>query len=250
MKHLRALFFILGSVWALVGCVQAEARETACKDITYLDASYTVCQFNADTTNMRLYLRDASRIPYGNFSKLANALKAANQNLIFAMNGGMYHQDRSPAGLYVEDGKQIQKINTNTGPGNFHLLPNGIFVVHEGGVAVMKSAEFLLAKFPKVKYATQSGPMLVIDGKLHPKFDAVSTSLNIRNGVGVSGDSVVFAISNENVNFHSLANLFKDHLNTPNALFLDGAVSKLYAPELNRNDSGAPMDPIIAVTSK
>lgn len=215
-----------------------------------MDANYTVCRFDARADRIKLYLKDASNIPYGNFSKLANALEMDGQILSFAMNGGMYHQDRSPAGLYIEEGRQTQKINTNDGPGNFHLLPNGVFVVHQGGAAVMQSAQYLLAKFPNPAFATQSGPMLVIDGKLHPKFDANSTSLNIRNGVGVDGDKIFFAISNEKVNFHSFASLFKDHLGTPNALFLDGAVSKLYAPGLKRNDSGAPMGPIIAVVEK
>jgi uncharacterized protein YigE (DUF2233 family) len=237
-------------VLTLAACTPSEAHESACKDIIYNSASYSVCRFDMSTHDIRLYLNDTAGIPYGNFSKLDNALNRDNQYLIFAMNGGMYHQDRSPVGLYIEGGNQAQKINTNKGPGNFHLLPNGVFVVHDNGVAVMQSAQYLLAKFPRPTYATQSGPMLVIDGKLHPKFDPTSTSLNIRNGVGVSGSTVIFAISNQRVNFHSFASLFKDHLKTPNALFLDGAVSKLYAPELARNDSGAPMGPIIAVTAK
>jgi uncharacterized protein YigE (DUF2233 family) len=250
MKHMRAFIVIFWVVLALAACTQSEAREPVCENITYKTASYSVCRVDTSTHDVRLYLNDVTGIPYGNFSKLTNALKTDNQNLIFAMNGGMYHQDRSPAGLYIEDNNQIQKINTNKGPGNFHLLPNGVFVVHENGVAVMQSAQYLLAKFPKVNYATQSGPMLVIDGKLHPKFNPASKSLNIRNGVGVRGSTVIFVISNERVNFHNFASLFKDYLKTPNALFLDGAVSKLYAPELGRNDNGAPMGPIIAVTAK
>jgi len=238
------------TVFLMAGCAQTEARQTACNDIVYSGISYTVCKLDPSTQDIRLYLRDNAGIPYGNFSKLDNALKSDGQNLAFAMNGGMYHQDRSPVGLYIEEGTEVQKINVNKGPGNFHLLPNGVFVIHQKSVEVMSSAQFLLANFPRPIFATQSGPMLVINDKLHPKFDPKSTSLNIRNGVGVAGDTVYFAISNEKVNFHSFASLFKDHLGTPNALFLDGAISKLYAPELKRNDSGAPMGPIIAITNK
>ena len=246
----KAYIFMISTVLLAFtsGCAQTEARETACNDIVYQDASYTVCEFDAKHVLTRLFLNDPAGIPYGNFSKLANALEAKDQDLLFAMNGGMYHQDRSAVGFYVENGNVIQKSNTNKGPGNFHLLPNGIFMVHERGVDVLKSDNLAQIKH-SIEYATQSGPMLVIDGKLHPKFDPKSTSLNIRNGVGIDGDKMLFAISNEKVNFHSFASLFKDHLNTPNALFLDGAVSKLYAPELKRNDSGVPMGPIIAITA-
>lgn len=247
---MRVFLVILILMIALIGCESTEAREPACEDIVYQDASYSVCRYDARVHNIRLYLNDAAGIPYGNFSKLANALKTDRQTLTFAMNGGMYHQNRSPAGLYIEDGIQIQKINTNKGPGNFHLLPNGVMAISDGGgVSVHESTAFERMDM-ETDYATQSGPMLVIDGKLHPKFDPASKSLNIRNGVGVNGSRVVFAISNEKVNFHRFASLFNDHLRTPNALFLDGAVSKLYAPELGRNDSGAPMGPIIAVTTE
>jgi uncharacterized protein YigE (DUF2233 family) len=209
-----------------------------------------VCRFDVSDVEIRTYLNDETGTPYGNFTKLDGVLTKEGSPLLFAMNGGMYHQDRSPVGLYIEDGKQIQKINTNKGPGNFHLLPNGVLSINEYGVKVMQSAQYLLTNMPKAEYATQSGPMLVINGKLHPAFKPGSESRNIRNGVGATGETVFFAISNDKVNFHSFASLFKNHLKTPNALFLDGAVSKLYAPGLKRNDYGAPMGPIIAVTAK
>ena len=42
-----------------------------------------------------------------------------------------------------------------------------------------------LKQRPQVDPATQSGPMLVIDGRLHSRFDRSSTSLKARTGVGV-----------------------------------------------------------------
>ncbi len=196
---------------------------------------------------MRTYLNGEDGKPYGTFKRLAAAVRKQDETLVFAMNGGMYHDDRSAVGLYIEGGKQLQKININKGPGNFHMLPNGVFYMGAGGAGVIESSYYLRANIA-MSYATQSGPMLVIDGKLHPKFRAGSTSKNIRNGVGVQGDVVYFAISNERVNFHTFASLFKDHLKVDNALYLDGVVSKMYAPELGRNDRGRLMGPMIAVT--
>jgi len=244
----RNICVIIWGALALPACASEEPRD--CNNIKYDNASYTVCAFDMSKVDIKLYLNDETGTPYGNFTKLDGVIEEKGDKLDFAMNGGMYHQDRSPAGLFIEDGTEIQKINTNEGPGNFHLLPNGVLLINETGVVVEQTAQYALTNRPKAKYATQSGPMLVINGKLHPAFKKGSDSLNIRNGVGVAGDTVFFAISNEKVNFHSFASLFKDHLGTPNALFLDGAVSKMYAPELDRNDYGAPMGPIIAVTNK
>jgi uncharacterized protein YigE (DUF2233 family) len=53
------------------------------------------------------------------------------------------------------------------------------------------------------------------------------------------------AISNEPVNFHDFARLFRDVLGTPDALYLDGSVSRLYRRDTGRQDPGFPMGPII-----
>lgn len=164
------------------------------------------------------------------------------------MNGGMYQDDLSPVGLYVEAGKQLKAINTNKGWGNFHLLPNGVFYIQPGRAGIMESKAFLASGI-KPFYATQSGPMLVIDGKLHPSFLADSTSFKTRNGVGVSADGkVVFAVSDGFVRFHDFATLFRDELGCANALFLDGSISSLDIPEWQRRDGLFPLGPIIAVT--
>ena len=98
-------------------------------------------------------------------------------------------------------------------------------------------------------FATQSGPMLVIDGDIHPSINADGTSRKRRNGVGVSedGETVYFAISDGAVTFHEFASLFRDRLDAPNALFLDGQVSRLYAPMIGRNEPGLDMGPIVGV---
>ena len=56
-----------------------------------------------------------------------------------------------------------------------------------------------------------------------------------------------FAISNAPVNFHDFASLFRDALHTPEALFFDGHISRLYAPDLGRDDFGFAMGPMVGL---
>ena len=166
---------------------------------------------------------------------------------MFAMNAGMFEQDQSPVGLYVENRRKLHGADTRAGPSNFHLKPNGVFWVGDGVAGVTETARFL-ADPPAARYATQSGPMLVVDGKIHPKIKPSGASEKIRNGVGACDrGAVVFAIADEPVNFDTFARLFRDGLSCQNALFLDGSVSSLYAPELNRDDELTPIGPIVGV---
>ena len=94
--------------------------------------------------------------------------------------------------------------------------------------------------------ATQSGPMLVIDGKIHPSFAADGTSRYIRNGVGIATNgSPIFVISEDVVSFGKFARFFRDALHVRNALYLDGSVSSLWDPENHRRDERAPLGPMI-----
>ena len=117
------------------------------------------------------------------------------------------------------------------------------------GMATVAETRAFLKQRPHADLATQSGPMLVINGRLHPRFDPHSTSLKTRNGVGVRADGkVIFAISQGEVSFDAFARLFRDGLNCPNALFLDGgSASSLYAPSLNRLGNILSLGPMLAV---
>ncbi|HKH44717.1 MAG TPA: phosphodiester glycosidase family protein [Thermoanaerobaculia bacterium] len=159
----------------------------------------------------------------------------------------MYHGDFSAVGLFVSDGRQAVPLNTADGRGNFFLKPNGVFVVTESGARVLESSEYPELR-ERVVLATQSGPLLVLAGKIHPAFKPDSASRHIRNGVGVpSPDTALFVISEAPVSFYDFATLFRDKLHSPDALFLDGTISSLYAPALKRSDSRADLGPIIAV---
>ncbi|MEZ5911294.1 MAG: phosphodiester glycosidase family protein [Paracoccaceae bacterium] len=208
--------------------------------------SLTLCEAVAGTDDLRIWLRDGQGAPFGTFGRIDASLGETGQALGFAMNAGMFHADRGAVGLLITEGRQDAALVTRDGPGNFGLLPNGVFCIGNGGFAVVESRAYA-SNPPACSYASQSGPMLVIDGALHPRFLPGSDSLFIRNGVGVSADGqrAAFVISNEPVNFHRFARVFRDALAMPNALYFDGKISRLYAPELGRQDSGFPMGPIV-----
>ncbi|MEC9198134.1 MAG: phosphodiester glycosidase family protein [Pseudomonadota bacterium] len=239
-------------LWAALALMlwAAPAAAADCYDLEYQENSYTVCQVNLTSEDLRLFLYDGEGAPWGQFRKLDQALQAQGQQLGFAMNAGMYHQDRSPVGHYRQNGAEVMRVIPNAGPGNFGMLPNGVLCLNSGEASVIETLAYNAAQ-PACRDASQSGPMLVIDGKLHPRFLKDSTSRYIRNGVGVSEDgrTAYFAISNNTVTFYEFASLFRDRLKTPNALYFDGNISRLYAPDLNRHDGGFPMGPIVGTVT-
>ena len=239
MRWLGVLLLLwLGSIPAGAGC----ARET------FEVNGYVVCRFDLAQEHLALYNLGADGQPYGSFTALDAALKEKGQSLAFAMNAGMFDTDLKPIGLYVEKGRQLKKLNRRDGGGNFHLKPNGAFYIAGSRAGVLETEAYIRAA-PKVDYASQSGPMLVIDGRIHPRFTVDGQSKLRRNGVGeIDGRHVVFAISEGSVNFHTFARLFRDHLGCRNALFLDGSISSLYAPELDRRDGFFSLGPIIGLT--
>jgi uncharacterized protein YigE (DUF2233 family) len=165
------------------------------------------------------------------------------------MNAGMFRTDYSAVGLLVVEGKQLHRLNLASGYGNFYLKPNGVFLLSTDGASLIESSEYRTVQPPAI-YATQSGPLLVRDGQINSAFNADGTSRLIRNGVGIiSADRVVFAISNDPINFYDFALLFRDRLKCPTALYFDGNVSSLYSAASGRNDSRVPLGPLIGVTT-
>lgn len=223
-----------------------QAQEpTACADRLFEGSRFTVCAVPGGTVEVRT--ADAGGQPYRSFTALAESLGEKSKFVAFAMNGGMFDEQGKPIGLLIEDGRQIKAINRREGSGNFHLMPNGVFLVRKDGSAeVVTSDSFQPGD--SITFATQSGPMLVIDGALHPKFDPDGSSRHIRNGVGIGPDGTpVFAISAEPVSFGKFARLFRDSLKSGHALYFDGSVSSLWDPAAYRRDSFAPLGPIVVV---
>ena len=198
-------------------------------------------------TPIVLFNKDDSGRAIGNIGRLKALVEARGQHLRFAMNGGMYMEDLSPLGLYVENGKQLRKLITRTeGYSNFYMQPNGVFGVDSTGRAfVVTTAAYAARK--GVRQATQSGPMLVVDGAINTAFKQGSTNVHIRNGVGILPDgTALFAISREPVNLYDFAAFFRDK-GCANALFLDGAISKAYMPDQGLRQLDGALGPLIAV---
>ncbi|MEM6539290.1 MAG: phosphodiester glycosidase family protein [Pseudomonadota bacterium] len=231
--------------------VVSAAQPVDCHRERHARDQYTVCIVDPSSTEIRLFLYDGDGRVYGEFEALASDLDVEGTTLLLAVNGGMYHDDRSAVGLYVEDGQQLSPLNRREAAGNFHMLPNGVFFVGSDGAAQVVASDTYAASGEKPEYATQSGPMLVIEGAIHPRFIQGSDSRKRRNGVGVRADGkIVFAISERVVTFYDFATLFRDELGCSNALFLDGTISRLYAPSIGRRDLCAKMGPIIGVIAK
>ncbi len=213
---------------------------------------YVICTLSAaQEPGLNLWLNGPDGQILGDFTAVRRNLPLG-QVLGFAMNAGMYHADYSPVGLYVSNGKKSHDLVSGASNDNFGMLPNGVFCT--GGARpyqVIESRAFAKSQ-PQCRIATQSGPMLVIDGALHPRFLVDSDSRYIRNGVGVSpdGQTAWFAISDRAVTFHEFGRLFRDGLGVRDALYFDGSISRLYAPALNRADFGRRLGPIIGYTEQ
>lgn len=242
---IRAAARLLAALCALWAAPLAAVE---CRNLTHDGNRYAVCEVDPARDDLRLFLNGEDGRPLGQFGAVDAALAAEGRRLAFAMNAGMYHDDRAPVGHYVEDGQEAMRVITAPGPGNFGLLPNGVFCIRDGRADVFETGAYL-RRAPACRYASQSGPMLVIGGALHPRFLVDSRSRYIRNGVGTSADGrrAVFAISRHPVTFHEFGRLFRDALALPEALYFDGNISRLYAPELGRNDAGFALGPIVGV---
>jgi uncharacterized protein YigE (DUF2233 family) len=220
-----------------------EPPSSVCNQQSFEGSRFTVC----DPGNGAIELVAAGRdeTPVRQFADLEQRLGPRAEKVAFAMNAGMYDEDGRPIGLAIVDGKQKHRINRKEGGGNFHLMPNGVFQLRDDGAAEIVTSKAWRPS-PAIRFATQSGPMLVIDGKLHPAFEPDGTSRHVRNGVGIAPNGrALFVISEEPVSFGKFARFFRDRLKARNALFFDGAVSALWDPANGRRDITRPLGPMV-----
>lgn len=226
----------------------APTGPSACRAVTFEDGPLTHCI--ADPAQHRITMANlgADKQPFG-----ALAAFAANTDpvaIAFAINGGMYGDDLKPIGYYVEKGERLKELNRAEGEGNFYMKPNGVFFGSDGSWRVLGSNTFFNSVGDRPEFGTQSGPLMVVDGKLHPEIQDNGPSKAIRNGVGVDPQGRAhFVIADAPVSFGQLARYFRDEVKAANALYLDGQVSSLWDPASGRMDKGR-VGPIIVVTKR
>ena len=223
----------------------AVAANAPCNQQIFEDDRFTVC--DAGGGRIELVVAAKGETPVRRFADLESSLGSRAGRVAFAMNAGMFGEDGRPIGLAIVEGRQVHAINRRKGGGNFHLMPNGVFQVRRDGDAeIVTSANWKPS--PDIRVATQSGPMLVISGKLHPAFDHDGSSRYIRNGVGIAPDGRArFVISEDAVSLGKFARFFRDRLKCRDALFFDGAVSALWDPANHRRDVTVPLGPMVVV---
>ncbi|MFM9948944.1 MAG: phosphodiester glycosidase family protein [Saprospiraceae bacterium] len=223
------------------------------KRIAYNKNTYDCYIVDLKKTNIQFYWKDEKQKPILSLNNLNRMTENEQKTLVFATNAGMYMPNNAPQGLFIQNGKLLVSIDRKKEAyGNFYMQPNGIFFIDSNKVAkILPTDDFDDKRIAHIKFATQSGPMVVVDGEVNSKFKISSDNLNIRSGVGIIDSThVVFIISNQRVNFYDFANVFKEKFKCSNALYLDGAISEMYLPELGRFQDGGNFGPIIGITKK
>ena len=167
-----------------------------------------------------------------------DAVRNAHPDIRFAMNAGMFTKAYGPVGLYIENGKELRpvKISRNQKV-NFGIQPQGVFFIRNGQAAVAS----IPCKTTGMTYATQSAPMLVINGKINRNLP--QGNLIVRNGVGVRKDGKVF-FAVKWMRFREFAKFFIDN-QCVNALYLDGGVSEKWEKGDLFATNGGPFGPMI-----
>jgi uncharacterized protein YigE (DUF2233 family) len=226
------------------------AQAVECGSKTLDGTAFTTCRVDLNAERLELFWRDDAGKPYRQFSTLRDALGVKGKQLLFAVNAGMYQPDFSPVGLFVAEGQELKPLNRHVGSGNFSQQPNGVFLIEGHSARVMTTDEYASEQV-KPWLATQSGPMLVHEGEITTSavMNPNSTWRKIRNGVcAPSPNAAVFVISESPVTFYEFASYFRGALHCREALYLDGTISSMYAPSLNREDRGSDMGPMLGVT--
>ncbi|HZG21891.1 MAG TPA: phosphodiester glycosidase family protein [Herbaspirillum sp.] len=216
----------------------------------YHQVFISTCRADPRTDSIRMYWKDSSGAPLGNFLRLDAHLRSQGLDMVCATNAGIYDKQLQPLGLYVEGGTQLRRLNTRKNAyGNFYLQPNGVFVLSDRQAYIVETSDYEaeLGLWNSVaRYATQSGPLLIVDGKINPRFDPDSANTVVRNAACLdAGGVVTLAIARNPISFHDFASFLRDELKCSDALYLDGSISRMY-PTLEAN-MGPAFGAMIAV---
>jgi uncharacterized protein YigE (DUF2233 family) len=235
VDHKKATRIII-SLYLILGFLSLHGQNTHYATVEYLSKSYDTYTVDLNVDTIQIFWKDENGKLIGNFAKLSEFLAKEGYELDFAMNGGIFMENGTPLGLYIYEGRTLTPLNSKTkGYGNFYMQPNGIFYIGKAKAGIVATGKF--SKSSNIIYATQSGPLLVIEGKINSIFSKNSESMNIRNGVGIINEhTVVFVISEDGINFYEFASFFKDKMKCIDALYLDGAISGMYVKPTRDSD--------------
>lgn len=226
-------------------------------NVNYKNSKFQVVVVNSKYNTLKIISNGS-----GNMQGLEYHYKQ-NPNAKVLMNAGMFEADGSAVGLLISNNKLIKNINLKTNlPGNFYSMKNAIFYVDVNGKYYLNPTtvfnEKFKHKYQSILFATQSGPVLNIEGKINKEFNKNSVNKLIRNGIGIVSNKknniAIFVISKTPTTFYELASLFK-YLGCDNAMYLDGTISSLfYKNNSNKKDKpqigGMKLGPIFAIMPK
>lgn len=221
----------------LAGCSSLKQSLKNQECLLDTDQPFDVVTVDLNQHDVRLYWKRPDGTPFLTLEALQTWIAAQGDSLIAATNAGIYEPGYIPTGLFIENGITQNPLNPNEGAGNFFLKPNGVFLITNQGARIVETSQFEDVVEP-VRYATQSGPLLLREEIIHPAFNEGSKNCRLRSGVGVDKEGTIYlVISNGAVNFWDFATYFRDTLNCTDALYLDGGISHLYAPSLQRTSA-------------
>ena len=212
---------------------------------------YDVVSVDPEHHAVALYWLDpGTQKPFKRIDRLRAWLESRGDSIIAITNAGIFEPGLVPSGLYIENGRQLRPLNHRDGYGNFYLKPNGVFFTGHDGAGIVATSRFDTTS--NVTYAVQSGPLLVEEGRIHHAFTPRSVNCRLRNGIGVTPEGIVYiVITNGATNLYDFATHFRDVLQASDALYLDGAISVLYAPDLGRTAKRREQFAVfLAVTTK
>ncbi len=256
MWRILTLVALLCPFVVLAGCdAFGTARPPACYKDNFEGQGYSLCEYRlGDATasgpsamTFHLAWKGKDGLPIGSLPALKTALGPDAGRVLFAMNAGMYHPDQRPVGLLIQDSAVFSPLETAPGQGNFYDQPNGVFWIDsEARYHLEETAAFAAAARQPV-WATQSGPLLLRNGVIHP-IAARGRRMAVRNAVlACEHDLAAFVISDGPVTLDQFARYIRDHVKCNDALYLDGVVSVLWSRDLNRLDTGRGLGPILYV---
>jgi uncharacterized protein YigE (DUF2233 family) len=257
MKLPRTPLIAIATILGLLAAIglfvlpRMQSRDAPCATHEFEGSRFVVCTYDARRQDMQFY----SRAPDGgylrSFEAVQQQLGGEARRVRFAMNAGMFNDAGAPIGLYVQDGDEQRSIALSDGPGNFHLKPNGVFWQGRDGQLHIEVSEDYALALREPRWATQSGPMVLVSGELHPRIAEDGASRLIRNGVGLhDSHTAYFVISAGFVSFGRFARFFRDGLHCRDALFLDGTVSSVWAPSVGRYDDNHELGPMVVVMDR